>query len=153
VDKWAKLKKLSQPERLLLCKTCMLLPMIALGLRMFGFNKMQAFLIRSTYKKNCDLTGEAALFRALSTARIVEIAARHGLYKASCLPKSLTLWRLLRRRDIDSDLRIGVRKEAGVFEAHAWVEICGQPLNDGSDVHKRFAAFEHSVAELGAALR
>ncbi len=61
---------------------------------------------------------------------MVQAAARHGVYSATCLPQSLTLWWLLRRQGIKSDLRFGARKEAGLMEAHAWVELSGIPLNE-----------------------
>jgi hypothetical protein len=58
----------------------------------------------------------------------------------------LTLWWLLRRRGIDGELRIGVRKVAGQFQAHAWLEYCGAVLNDRADVSQRFASFGRSIA-------
>jgi hypothetical protein len=57
-----------------------------------------------------------------------------------CLPRSLMLCWLLRRRGIDSQLHIGVRKGNGKMEAHAWVERNGVILNDQPDVNERFAA-------------
>jgi len=53
---------------------------------------------------------------------MVNAADRHGLVHPSCLAKSLTLWWLLGRQGIPSQLRIGTRKEKEKFEAHAWVE-------------------------------
>jgi hypothetical protein len=79
-------------------------------------------------------------------ARLVDAAARRGPYSATCLPRSLTLWWLLRRRGIDSYLRIGVRKAAGRIEAHAWVELRGLVLNDQGDVSQRFAPFDRPIA-------
>lgn len=76
---------------------------------------------------------------------MVQAAARHGAYRATCLPQSLTLWWLLRRQGIKSDLRFGARKEAGRMEAHAWVELDGIPLNETLDVDQRFQPFERAV--------
>jgi len=76
---------------------------------------------------------------------MVQVAARHGVYSATCLPQSLTLWWLLRRQGIESDLRFGARKEAERMEAHAWVELDGVPLNDTLDVDQRFKPFERAV--------
>jgi hypothetical protein len=41
---------------------------------------------------------------------------------ATCLTQALALHILLRREGLQSRIRIGVRKDAGHFEAHAWVE-------------------------------
>ena len=82
---------------------------------------------------------------ARSTPALVRAAARHCPYYTTCLPQSLTLWWLLRRQGIESDLRFGARKEAGQMEAHAWVELGGIPLNDTLDVDQRFKPFERAV--------
>lgn len=73
------------------------------------------------------------------------MAGRHGPYRAKCLPQSLTLWWLLRRQGIESQLRFGARKNARRMEAHAWVEFEGTPLNDSADVGERFKPFERAV--------
>ena len=59
--------------------------------------------------------------------------------------QSLALWWLLRRQGIASDLRLGMRKDASRFEAHAWVEYLGRVLNDRNDVHRRFAPFDRAI--------
>ena len=86
------------------------------------------------------------LQNARATMRMVRAAAWHGPYQAKCLPQSLTLWWLLLRQGIESDLRFGARKEEGQMEAHVWVEFNGLPLNDTFDVDQRFKPFEQSVA-------
>jgi hypothetical protein len=42
--------------------------------------------------------------------------------RATCLTQALVLHILLRREGLQSTIRIGVNKDAGRFEAHAWVE-------------------------------
>ena len=61
-------------------------------------------------------------------ARMEAAAARHLPFQPNCLEQSLALWWLLRRRGIPADLRIGVRKDAANFEAHAWVEAGGSGI-------------------------
>jgi hypothetical protein len=123
-----------------------LLPLTVAALRLMGFRRCQALLARLAPRR----TDQAATaYDARGMARIVDVAARHGLVKATCLPRSLVLWWLLRRQSIDSNLRIGVRKEAGRFEAHAWVELHSVVLNDGGDVHERFAAFARALVPAG----
>ena len=50
-------------------------------------------------------------------------------------------------------LRIGVNQDAGEFQAHAWVERHGVVLNDHSDIHCRFAVFDHIAIEDGVGRR
>jgi hypothetical protein len=88
---------------------------------------------------------EKVVQQARRIARMVKIAASHGPYRATCLPQSLTLWLLLRRRGIASSLRIGVRKEISRLDAHAWVEIDGIVVNDRMDVPDRFVPFAGAI--------
>jgi hypothetical protein len=83
----------------------------------------------------------AALARARRLHRVVEIAARHGVARGTCLSRSLTLLELLRREGVSGELRIGVREPGATFEAHAWVEHRGVVLNDDESVRRRYAAF------------
>jgi hypothetical protein len=150
VAKWLELRCLSWSQRWALAQSLVLLPLMALGLRFFGFKRWQALL--SQFAADIQsVSGEQALLirKARSITRMVGAASRHGPYRASCLPQSLTLWWLLRRQGIVSQVRIGVRKVMGELEAHAWVEFQGQVLNDGADVHQRFAVFSQSVIPTG----
>jgi hypothetical protein len=144
--KWQKLRHLSWRQRWILVQSLALLPLIALGMRLLGFKRIQTLVSSFVTAARPGIEDQAAVIsRARGVAKLVGAAARNGLYRATCLPQSLTLWWLLRRRGIDSQLRIGVRKVAGELEAHAWVEFQGQVINDGADVHQRFAAFGCSV--------
>ena len=73
---------------------------------------------------------------------IVQLASRFNFFWASCLRRSLVLWFLLRRQGIESQLRIGVKREEGQFAAHAWVEWNNIPLNDSVTVRQEFTMFE-----------
>lgn len=61
----------------------------------------------------------------------IEAAASIQPGTPSCLARSMALRRLLRGDGLDGQLQIGVRQESGSgFEAHAWVEIGGEPVGD-----------------------
>jgi len=125
-------------------RASVLLPLISLSLRIRGFRATQAalqnFSIPSKTKKR---VGEQALDaeRVLMAVRMVNAAARYGL-GSTCLEKSLALWWLLRREGIVSSVRIGARKAAGKFEAHAWVERDGAALNEPGAAHRHYATFD-----------
>jgi hypothetical protein len=130
------------------------LALTAIALKMVGLRRWQAVLARRR-PAGRPLPGsdEATLVReGLAAARLVEAAARQGPYRATCLQRSLALWWLLRRRRIDSELRIGVRKEGGRLEAHAWVELRGLVLNEVKDVRERFAAFDRAILAAGGTI-
>ena len=82
------------------------------------------------------------------TAQMVHAADRHGVVHPSCLTRSLALWWLLGRQGITSRLRIGIRKENGKLEAHAWVEREGAALNEPEEPHRHYAAFDRELASL-----
>jgi len=84
---------------------------------------------------------------------MVRIAAEHGFLRVNCLERSLTLWWLLGRRGIESQLRIGVRTASGQFEAHAWVERDGIALNDSNDVGQRFSPFDWAQVPVNVKFR
>jgi hypothetical protein len=148
MGKLAKLGRLSGREWSVMVRAGVLLFATALGLRTVGFNRVRALLGKALPDTGSGLSGDGEQRLAATTARMVGIAARHGIGHVTCLPRSLTLWRLLRSQGIEAELRIGVRREAARLDAHAWVEHGGLPLNDSSDVGDRYAAFDGSAVLL-----
>ena len=66
-------------------------------------------------------------------AQAVSRASSHGLFRPSCLVRSLALSRLLERERVSGwHVRIGVRERTGRFEAHAWVELGAEVLADSA---------------------
>jgi hypothetical protein len=161
MTKLGKLWSLSRSEWLVLLEALVVLPALAVLLRLAGLRRTQALLLRvapvagpgpgSGPAGADDRDPPGVRARARRVARMVRAAAAHGPYRANCLKQSLTLWWLLRRRGIASDLRIGVQKSTSGLEAHAWVEHSGVVLNDRDDVHQRYPCFDRAV-EPGAVL-
>ncbi|HEY9302564.1 MAG TPA: lasso peptide biosynthesis B2 protein [Phormidium sp.] len=153
INSWRKLKELSWSELMLLMQVLLLLPLTALGIKCFGFRRFYGGMANlSRWKGGTEAEGQSQLLsnlnfieQARAIAKLVEIASRYGLYKPNCLQKSLLLWWLLQRRGIETELRIGVRKQEEILEAHAWVEYQGCVLNDRNDVDQRFAPFAGAI--------
>ena len=150
VLKWRKFWGLSAAERTVFVQSLLILPALALGLCGLGLRRLQALLARSGRPDEVrPLEPPVSQTQyAQGLARVVRAAAANGPYRATCLPQSLAVWWLLGRRGMASELRIGVRKEANRFEAHAWVEYEGTVLNDQGDVPHRFAPFAQIDARL-----
>jgi hypothetical protein len=129
----------------LLAQAFLALPLVALGLRCWGFRRLQARLTQGAARALHSSALKSDLDQARATARLVQAAARYVLFRPSCLPQSLVLWWLLRRQGLAGELRIGVNPLEGRLEAHAWVEFQGHILNDCEDVHLRFAPFPGSI--------
>jgi len=146
MDKWEKFNRLTSGELWFLIRALCLLPLVTLGLRLKGFKSMQSTLANRLPVGDVSID-QKALSQAYVIARMVKVAAVHGLCRATCLPQSLVLWWLLQRRGIGSDLRFGVQRAEDRLEAHAWVEVDGVPVNDTEDVRQRFNMFSDEVKE------
>jgi len=139
---------LGRPAQALLVRALVMLPLVALSLKFRGFDAT-----RSTLRKMIEnVTRQAdavSLGKQIAlTAHVVNAADRHGFVHPSCLVKSLTLWWLLGRQGITSELRVGVRKESENLEAHAWVERESIALNEPEERHHHYAAFDAALASL-----
>ena len=139
----AKLRALTGAERRLLFVCLVATPFVAAGIAIFGFKKLHAVLARPPRPRSArSFAAEAAEARARSAAKVVAIAAGRGPVRATCLRRSLLLWWLLRRDGIETVLRVGVNRDSGSLNAHAWIEYLGRPLNDADDIALRFPAFD-----------
>lgn len=147
MEKFARrVRRLSQiggEERTVFLVSLALLPLMAVGLHRFGMARLRAWLEGHSPQPAVSATLETVT-RARRLGRMVNAAARLSPYKANCLKRSLTLWWLLLRRGIASDIRIGVRMGAGL-EAHAWVEIAGSIVNDTPAFIGTFSPFAGDV--------
>ena|ERR1700738_2598783 len=151
---WEPLRRFSLLDwdaRGIFLRAAILLPVIAVNLRLRGFRATQESLLRflahPPLVPQQDSTDPRLAFEQTRlTARMVNAAGRHAWPASTCLEKSLALWWLLRRRGIESELRIGARKLDGKFEAHAWVEREGIALNEPQEGHRRYAPFDKSLS-------
>jgi hypothetical protein len=135
---WRLWGELSSLERVTFLQAATLLPLASLALRLWRFQVVHDTLQEATSLEE-DEAREDALQEAQRMARMVNAAAWRVPYDATCLRRSLVLWWLLRRRGVDSRLRIGVRKEAEGLLAHAWVECQDCVLNDAADISQQYA--------------
>lgn len=134
----------SGEERRVFIVSLFLLPTLALAMNRVGFKRLRGWLEARTSPEFVTPTPETTE-RARQIAKMVNLAARLSPYKANCLKRSLALWWLLRRRHIDSELKIGVRKGKNGLEAHAWVEIGGVILNDAPSFVRTFLPFAGDI--------
>src|SRR5262245_28511678 len=123
----SRLLRLSGAERWLLLVSAILLPLLAAALRVAGFARVRRWLAPSRVHRSA--TSEVEPRRL---AVLVNAASNHLPIAGSCLTRSLLLDWMLRRRGVDSTMRLGVRLVDGRLQAHAWVEVGGQPINDVS---------------------
>ena len=139
---------LEPTARTLFLRSLVMLPLVGLSLKFRGFEATRSTLLKSLSHTKPQTDSDSQYKQICLTARMVNAADRHGPVHPSCLVKSLTLWWLLGRQGITSQLRVGVRKEGGNLEAHAWVEREGIALNEPEEHHHHYAAFDAALASL-----
>ncbi|MCH7553228.1 MAG: lasso peptide biosynthesis B2 protein [Chloroflexi bacterium] len=76
----------------------------------------------------------------------VDIASRHPYLWARCLQQSLAVCMWLRTNRQSPVLRIGVRRNGGAMEAHAWVEVGGTVLGQDGVTHESYVPLVKTAA-------
>ncbi len=140
-NRWNSWRRLDGAARLRLIQAACILPGVTLGVRLGGYRRTRRLLARLA-PAHREAGEEDAARIASDLAWAVAAAAHHAPYATACLPRSLTLWWLLRRQGVAGELRIGVARVDRELRAHAWVERDGVVLNDAQDIGERFAAFD-----------
>ena len=121
-------------------------PLLIVALRTVGVGRLH----RHLRLKSGEARGHSTDIRA-SDSIVDEVvlgcqaAAAYSPLRPACLARSMMLLWLLRRKDIECDLRIGVARRNGEFLAHAWIERNGLVLNDRADIAERFAPFRDDI--------
>lgn len=106
--------------------------------------------VRSSLKavpEEMSLSEELKVKRA---AHWVNGAARVPVPWARCLQRCMALCMWMERRGLSPTLRVGVRRTATGIDAHSWVEINGQVINDDAAVRDVFTQF--NTSHLGEAI-
>jgi hypothetical protein len=147
---WERLRRykaLEGESRTLFWRAVWLLTQITLSLRLRGYTKTESSLhSRARRRPDAIVAEQDVALRIARTSRMVRAASQFGSIRATCLAQSLTLWFLLQQQNISSAIKIGVRKNDGYMEAHAWVERNGVTLNEADEVHQHYAPFEREFA-------
>lgn len=120
--KFWKIAGFGRLERAVLVKAALLIPCVALGLRILGCKRALRVLARCADSRK----KRASTLEAARLMELTHLAAVHHPINAACLVESLTTWFLLQRGGIDARIRIAFRKNQGL-QGHAWVELAECP--------------------------
>ncbi len=142
------MRELSLFEWWVMLVAMVLLPLVALSLRLVEFKKtrniLSHFISDGSGQKDLNPSeiDTTDIERACVIGRMVAVAAWHGPYRANCLKQSLVLWWLLAVQGIASEIKFGVQRESEQFVGgHAWVECAGMILIDSQEFHQRISSF------------
>jgi len=139
-----KLKQLAPGDWRLLLQAACLFPLTTVMLRFRGAQGAKEWLGLGAFDQK-ELSAVDQKTEARRIARMVNIAAFHGLYRPRCLNRSLVLCHLLEKSGLDCELVMGARLDEGDFSAHAWVEHGDEVLNDDQQVRKKYRRFDQGV--------
>jgi Transglutaminase-like superfamily len=145
---WEQLRRFSAlpgSARWLFVRACLLLPLLAVALRVSGFQSTKRLLQKRLAQSARGPVDDEHATVEMAT-RMVLAAARHFFASATCLERSLALWWLLNRQGIASQLRIGVRTDNQKFAAHAWVEHQGVALGEPEAPHLHYTPFSEEMS-------
>jgi Uncharacterised nucleotidyltransferase/Transglutaminase-like superfamily len=132
-------RKFPNHDRWLLSQALILLPCVALFLKLWGFQRTYALLGKFLFSPAPSSFQIPETLR--TTNALLKIAIKYHQW-ATCLPRSLVLWYLLRCQGIAAELQIGTRFKDGGFQAHAWVEYQGTAIGDLQEAQHPFIAFD-----------
>jgi hypothetical protein len=119
-----RLSRLSRKDFLLAAEAAAIAVPIEIALRR---TRLDTLVERLGRAERVEQSGAVA-FDVERAARLVDAIASFYPLKATCLKKSLVLFRILRRRGVQVELRLGVAKRDGEFMSHAWLEWQGRTL-------------------------
>ena len=133
---------LSSRQRRDLNKALVLIPVVAVALRIGRFGAVVTTLERTSRREMNMRRPIATPEEARALAEMVTLASDHGLVRGNCLHRSLVTWWLLRRRGAPAVVRLGAGRVLNQnMGFHAWVECDDQVVNDKPDIALFFAAF------------
>jgi hypothetical protein len=131
---------LSHAEQGMIISAYFLLIFIRISLAVFSFEHVRgilSFLMREK-KTHDDVTWEEKIVDGIVWA--VTTASRYLPFEINCFPRALATHVLLRRRNMDTELKIGISKsKAEEIEAHAWVVCEGRVIMGDLDDLERFS--------------
>lgn len=140
-------RQLDREARQVFWSAYLLLLRVGFSLRRHGFQRTRKRLAERLGRESAGVRqGKQNPDDVPRVCRMLNAAARYSFGHPTCLEQSLVLWYLLQRRGVSANLRIGVKKSNGNFEAHAWVELEGTALNQTADAHQHYAAFDGEFA-------
>jgi len=100
----------------------------------------QVFSEPQSCKQQDEIKSQLRL--AIELHELVRLAARLHFFRAECLPRSIVLVDLLKRRGISASTMIGVSKQGTQLASHAWAEVNGIAVVEPESLEQNFTVLK-----------
>ncbi len=134
---------LPNSHKLIFTKISLIVPLVELGIKTFGFKRTFNLLKRFTKKTKKPVANPTLIINR--HRNFLYLYSKQFPFFGKCLAQSLTLWVLLQNKSINTDLRFGMKKENNKFLAHAWLEYDGKPLATEEEQKENYLSFNESI--------
>jgi len=129
---------LPTPDRRLLLVLWVFQAAASLSLRLRGYKATVAWVDRRTARAARRPPTEDDIRGGERLAELAAIAGHRSPWNASCLRQALAVYGVLRQRNLDPRIALGVDRVGHEPDMHAWVELGGVPLGQRTMRHSRF---------------
>jgi len=124
----------SARERSILIRSFVWVTLFRIGLSVLPFSATKKWTIDNDEPISTDHDRQTVI----EVVRSIRVASRFVPH-ATCLTQALAARKLLEHYGQRAELKIGVTKSNGDFEAHAWLEIDGRIVLGKQRMHSRYA--------------
>jgi hypothetical protein len=138
------LRSLDPADRRLLREALLLPGFIWLSFRCIGVPRTQSLLRRWAGAGEVSPLAASAIIRRASRAQ--GIVKRNTGIGGNCLVRSLTLWTMLLRRGVPTDLRVGFRRRDREIQGHAWLEYAHAPINEALSEALSYVPYDKPIS-------
>lgn len=91
-------------------------------IKILNISDFKNIILKSSHRGNRSININLLKYKINRISRFVAID--------SCLPKSLTTYKVLSKYGLSPKLIIGVKKSLATLKSHAWIELNGSVFND-----------------------
>jgi hypothetical protein len=138
MKRFARVRKLSLADLSLLGQLLAFGGFIAATLRMRGWQRLSQMLVSGSRSRSLRHFPLFHLGYSVESLSALADMASSVHPRNRCLVRSMILLWLLRSRGEPAEVVLGVRKRAGIFEAHAWTISGGRPIGERTEAVEGF---------------
>lgn len=136
---------LSLPGRhkVIFLKIALIVPLVEIGVKTLKFKRTFNILRSLASRKSKHPENEQNLvYSHIDQAYIYH---KQFFSFGNCLARCLTIWFLLKREGIETEIKFGMKKETEKLLAHSWIEYEGQALIRKSEIDENYIPFSESI--------